>query len=186
MFEQIAEGFAGFFLFISHWLSPEALQEDIRIAAIKKLDEGYRIECAISITWNEQMSDLIDAGIPLRFRIAAYTNTGDTTAFIRTLVCDIETYTYAFSDSSLSPRSDSVRISRSYNQMLIALRDYTRWSFDFGTHVKACLLEAELLPSRASQLNRTVDMSNICGCKKFARSIIIQEKGRRSRSSKRR
>ena len=176
MFEQVAEGFVGLFLFVSNWLSPGATQEDIRIGAIKRLGEGFRIECSIPIGLNDQMSDLIDAGIALRFRISAMPDTGDTIVFIRTLRCDISTYSYFFADTLVAGDPGTVRTSRAYSQLLFALRDYARWTFDVGAGASSCRITAELLPSRASQLNRIVDMSNICGCKKFSRTVAIGTK----------
>jgi hypothetical protein len=181
MFEQIGNGFVGLFLFISHWLSPGASKEEIRIAAVEEMNGGYVVECAIAIGWNEQIADLIDAGIPLRFRMSGASDAGDTAVFVRTLSCDIASYTYSFVDTFITPYSDTVRVSRSYGQAVIAMRDFSRWPFVISKKAQACYLEAELLPSRASRLNRTVEMSNICGCSKFTRSLIVHEGTRRSR-----
>ncbi len=185
MFEQIGNGIVGLFLFFSQWLSPGASKEEIRIAALEERTGGYVVECAIAIGWNEQMADLIDAGIPLRFRMSGFSDAKDSAVFTRTLTCDIATYTYSFVDTFLIPRPDSVRVSRSYSQALIALRDFSRWPFGFSKEAGECYLEAELLPSRASRLNRTVDMSDICGCRVFTRSLVVHENKRRPKRERR-
>jgi hypothetical protein len=176
MFERAAEGFVGLFLFISHWLSPGVSTEEIHVAALRQAQDRLQVECAIAIDWSEQLGDLIDAGIPLRFRMAAYSDAGDTVLFVRTLRFDISSSTYAFRDTfdmpSRSP--DSVNASRAYQQALIAMRDYCRWAVGLKQNTGSFYIEAVLLPSRASRLNRTVDMSNVCGCRKFTRTIVME------------
>jgi hypothetical protein len=176
MVEQITEGFFGLVLFVSHWLSPGVSQEEIRLAALHETGDGYVLECGIAISWSSQLADLIDAGIPLRFRMTAAGNAGDTASFVRTLRFDIATSSYAFTDTIVSgTAADSVYESRSYTQALVALRDYCRWTVLMGPGTESCRIEAKLLPSHASRLNRSVDMSDICGCRQFTRSVVFQE-----------
>jgi hypothetical protein len=174
MLAKFADGILGLFLFMSQWLSPGGSQEEIKIVAAQELSAGYEIVCAIDLAWNEQMTDLIDAGIPLRFRICAWSDAGDSLSFIRTLQCDIGNYTYSFCDS-ISQAAAGILTSRNYAQILIALRDYTRWNVTLSKSARQCRLSAELLPSRASRLNRMVDMSEVCGCKRFQREFVKKE-----------
>lgn len=174
MFENLADGFVGLFLFIGNWLSPGADEAEIRILAAEQLSQSYAIECAIGIRWNEQMGDLIDAGVPLRFRMRAIADKTDTTTFIRTLTCDLSQYTYSYTDSMVE--TDSTFTSEQYGQVLLAMRRYCRWGFSFPSTIAIIELEAELLPSPVSRLNRMVEMSNICGCKRFTRTIAVKGK----------
>jgi hypothetical protein len=175
MFEKLANGILGLFLFMSQWLSPGSSQEEIHIIAARELPAGYEVVCAIDLVWNEQMTDLIDAGIPLRFRMSAWSDAGDTLSFIRTLQCDVGDYSYSFCDSIDHVASPRAQISRNYQQILIALRDYTRWNVTLSKSARRCRIMADLLPSRASRLNRMVDMSEVCGCRRFQREFVKKE-----------
>ena len=178
MLENVADGFLGLFMFFSHWLSPGVDKGEIRIAAVKELNDRSVLECVITFEWNDRMSDLIDAGIPLRFRILSYSDRGDTTLSIRTLSCDVGDYTYSFSDSLVVPTADSVYLSKEYRQIYRAVREYQHVTRSFTSSASAFQVEAVLLPSRVSHLNRSIDMSDICGCRKFA-TRIIRKKTRR-------
>jgi hypothetical protein len=175
MFEKLADGFLGLFLFLSQWLSPGATQDEIRIAAVQEAAGGYVIFCSIDLDWNDQMTDLVDAGIPLRFRMRSWSDRGDTAVFIRTLHCDISDYSYAFTDSIMAPSGPRVELSKRHGQILIALKEYTRWDVALSRRARACHIEAELLPSTAARLNRVVDMSNICGCRRFEREFVRKD-----------
>ena len=178
MLENVADGFLGLFMFFAHWLSPGVDQGEIKIAAVKELKGRAVLECVISFEWNDRMSDLIDAGIPLRFRILSYSDRGDTTLSVRTLLCDVGDYTYSISDSLIIPTNDSVYVSKEFRQIYRAAREYQRVTRSFTSSASALQIEAVLLPSRVSHLNRSIDMSDICGCRKFA-TRIIRKKPRR-------
>jgi hypothetical protein len=177
MFERAADGLIGLFIFFSNWFSPGENSEEIKIAAASEFSRGYTIECVIKIHWNEQMSDLIDAGIPLRFMITSWSDVGDSAAFIRTLQCDISTYTYAFSDSIRTPErdKDSVYVSKEYSQVYRAVKRCCTWTCAFSKEAKKFYMLAELLPGWVSQLNRSVDMSEICGRHTYSRSLVKKE-----------
>lgn len=172
MLENVADGFLGLFMFFAHWLSVGNDQGEIRIVAVKELQSRSVLECVISFDWNERMNDLIDAGIPMRFRIESYSDRGDTTVSIRTLLCDVGEYTYSYRDSIIIPPSDSVYHSKEYQQIYRALREYQHLSRGFSKGAAMFHIEAVLLPSNVSQLNRSIDMSDICGFKKFSARII--------------
>ncbi len=172
MFERLSDGLVGLLIFFSNWLSPGTNSEDIKIVAAHEFANRYSIQCMIKINWNEQMSDLIDAGIPLRFVINFFSDRGDSTTVLRTLQCDIVTYKYSFSDTIIQPPSDSVFSSKKYSQIYRALRNYCRWTCSFSKDASRFNMEAELQPSWVSHLNRSVDMSEICNCKIFSRTLI--------------
>ncbi|MGD9200083.1 MAG: hypothetical protein PVI26_00845 [Chitinispirillia bacterium] len=175
MLERIADGLLGLFMFFSNWFSPGSDSQEIKIAAVTEFARGYSLECAIDLDWNEQMSDLIDAGIPLRFKIKSYSDVGDSVILVRTLECDIGNYSYMFCDSIFQPSIDSIYISKRYSQVYRAVRKYSRWNCTFSKEANQFFIEAELLPSRVSQLNRSVDMSGILGCQRFTLNLIKKE-----------
>jgi hypothetical protein len=177
MLENVADGFLGFFMFFAHWLSIGNNQGEIRIVDIKQLESRTVLECVITFDWNERMNDLIDAGIPLRFRVESYSDRGDTTVSIRSLQCDISDYIYSFSDSLVVPPSASVFHSGEFNQVYRALREFQHVSRSFSQGAESFQIEAVLLPSSVSQLNRSIDMSDICGFRRFSARIV--RKGRK-------
>jgi hypothetical protein len=168
MFDRFAEGVLGLFLFFSHWLSPGADDEVVRIVSIRPLSDTYIVACAISLSWNEQMKDLIDAGVPVRFHFRTFTNIKDTISCIRTLQCDVADYTYSFRDSLRGPLGDTAIGSKQYQHLLIALEKFTQWETRVPRSTKLCRIEAEMLPSSATRLHRKIDMSQICGHRFFA------------------
>ncbi len=174
MLENITGGLAGLILFLSQWLSPAGEQASLTISDIRQNDHRFTISCQLKIGWNEQLSDLIDAGIPMRFRFSAETDDGQKLRIVRTLQCNITDYTYQYTDSLRAPSRDSAWTSDSYNQILIAMRQFTRWTFSIHQTAKECRIEAVLLPSRVSRLNRSIDVSNLCGCRKISKNVIIQ------------
>jgi len=109
MFESAKEGFLGLFLVLGQWLSPGGDDATLRAAAQFSGDTLCVVQCALQTSWSQELSDLVDAGIPLRFRLSAMTDAGDTMVFIRTLRCDIADYTYSFCDSMVTalPREPS-------------------------------------------------------------------------------
>jgi len=175
MFEQITNSFAGLLLFVAHWLSPDYSAHDIRISEPQRLETGYYVECAISIGWNEHLSDIIDAGIPLRFEFTTITTQADTLKFIRTLSCDVTNFTYSFIDSIQKPYPPKIEQSEQYKQIYVALRDFSRWDVEVPLQSKKCKIKARLLTSYARHLKKQVDMSNLCGCKEYIKELVISE-----------
>jgi|GEM_PF-1348097 len=173
MLGNVADGFLGLFMFMTHWLSPGNNVGEIRVAAVNRLHSRTVFECVISFDWNSRMSDLLDAGIPVRFRVFSYSDRGDSCVSIRTLFCDVGDYTYFFTDSLKTPMFDSVYTSKSFRQVYRAVREYQRITRSVTNGAGICHIEAVLLPSHVSRLNRSVDMSDICGCRKFATRIVI-------------
>lgn len=173
MLENVADGFLGLFMFMTHWLSSGNNVGEIRVAAVNRLHSRTAFECVISFDWNSRMSDLLDAGIPVRFSIFSYSDKGDSCVSVRTLFCDVGDYTYFFTDSLKTPVFDSVYTSKSFRQIYRAVREYQRVTRIVTNGASICQIEAVMLPSRVSRLNRSVDMSDICGCRKFATRIVI-------------
>jgi hypothetical protein len=174
MFESAKEGFLGLFLVLGQWLSPGGDDASLRAAAQFSGDTLCVIQCALQTSWSQELSDLVDAGIPLRFRLSAMSDAGDTIVFIRTLHCDIADFTYSFRDSSVTALPREPSALKKYPQILLALREYARWSISVRPAASACRIEAELLPSRAERLGRTVDMSQIWGQKKIGITITLK------------
>jgi hypothetical protein len=174
MFNRIADGILGLFLFFSHWLSPGGDSDKVTIVSVRQSTGVYSVLCAISVDWNEQMKDLIDAGIPVRFHFRAFTTENDTLSCIRTLQCNVADYSYRFIDSVHGPHSDSAMTSKRFEQLLVALEKFTQWEMRIPVKAKACRIEAELLPSRATRLNQKIDMSQVCGCRLYAANLVLK------------
>jgi hypothetical protein len=174
MFNNLADGIVGLFIFFSHWLSPGGSSDKVTVASVKQTAAWYIVSCAISVDWNEQMKDLLDAGIPLRFQFRAFTMENDTICCIRTLQCNVADYSYQFIDSVHERGRDSTARSKRFDQMLLALEKYPRWELRLPLTAKACRLEAELLPSRAARLNQKIDMSQVCGCRLFSENLTLK------------
>lgn len=170
MFENVADGLVGFFMFFSHWISPSPEMGEINIYNVLENDEKYLIECGIKIKWNEQMSDIIDAGIPLRINVQSYSDKGDSLSFIRTLTCDVTSYKYTFIDTVAN--NDSVFISKGYRNVFKILKRYSRWNSQFDKNADSYHMEVKLLPSKVSQLNRVIDLSEMCGCSRYSRHMF--------------
>ncbi len=192
MLENVADGLVGLFMFLSNWFSPGTDAGEIKIAAAQQFAQQYVIECVIKIPWNEQMSDVIDAGIPLRFKIQSNSDLGDSLSLVRTMQCDVSTYTYTYTDTIITPENDSIYVSESYTKIFKAVRETSKWSSTFSKQGKQFHMEVALLPSVVSQLNRTIDLSEICECEKFSRDLIFnpkpdkkQEKDQKKKSKKR-
>lgn len=171
MLENIADGFLGLFMFFAHWISPGGNEGEIRIVALQELATHTAMECVISFDWNSRMSDLIDAGIPMRIQIVSFSDVGDTTVSLRTLICDVSDYSYSFSDS-LSGYIDSIYTSKKYSQIYRALREYKRIRRVFDPKGDALYIEATLLPSHVPHLNRSIDLSEMCGSSRFSTHVI--------------
>jgi hypothetical protein len=176
MLENVADGFLGLFMFFTHWLSPGTSDGEIKIAAVKELQNHSVLECIISFEWDERMIDLIDAGIPVSFRIESYSDVGDTTRSVRTLYCDVSDYSYCFRDSLCNVTGNSICRSKKFNQVYRAIKEYRHFTRTFTNTASLLRIEAVLLPSRVSHLNRSIDLSEICGCRKFSTEIVRKEK----------
>jgi len=174
MFEQFSDGILGLFLFFAHWLSPGSDEDAVRIVSMRQTPQAVVISCAISITWNEQMKDLIDAGIPIRFLFRAINNAKDTSWCMRTLQCDVAAYSYTYCDSLPSAAESPPPCSKRLSNVLIALEKFTQWEVTIPRGCSSCRIEAELLPTRAPRLNRTIDLSNVCGSRLFAANFILK------------
>lgn len=175
MLQQLTEGFLGLVLVLGNWLSPGTRDATVTLTHIDSTAAGYVVEYAMTMAWNEQLSELVDAGIPLRFRFHMISDARDTIVFVRTMRCNVVDFTYLFSDTAVHNYGSKVRNSRRYPQILLALRDYRHWTVRLSPATTICHVEAELLPSRVSQLNRSIDMSYVWGYRKVSQSIDIRQ-----------
>lgn len=177
MIEQLRTGFLGLFLVMGQWLSPGNDLADISVSSIKPTPLHYQLQCELHIGWNQELEALLNAGIPLRFRIGAFCPGCDSLVFVRELRFDVVKTNYSFTDQYEGASRDSVAQSRKYPQVLLALRDLSRWSFLICKSATDCRIEVELLPSRATRLNRTVDMSVIWGQRRISKVLVLNADG---------
>jgi hypothetical protein len=176
----VRDGLVGFFLFFAHWLSPQTEKASIAIDFHDyRTPEAVIFKCKLDIAWNKQLEELVDAGIPLQYRILHFSDKSDTVYFYRTLNFDMVHYTYNFTDST----EKATRRSKDYSLIDLALRDYCRWEIEVPNDAGACKVDVTIMPSKAEQLNKMVDMSRVWGQQKvsigFDPSTVIPE--RRSR-----
>lgn len=167
------EGLLGLFLFLGHWLSPETDKASLDAFFVKNDVQYIEFQCQFDIAWNDQLEQLVDAGIPLRFNIVHYIDSPpDTIAFTRTLYCDMVNFTYFYVDSS----ETTLEKSHTYSLVQLALRDFCRWNFYIDKRAISCKIEAAILPGVALQLNRVIDMSRVWGQQKVFCQFSIQDK----------
>jgi hypothetical protein len=157
------DGIVGFFLFFAHWLSPQTGKAAIEIDFSKNLSPDAIIcKCKLDIAWNKQLEQLIDAGIPLCYKIYHFSDKSDTVSFYRSLHFNMVDYSYNYTDSTEKARKKS----KSYSLVDLALRDFCRWEIEIPKNASVCKVEVVILPSKAEQLNRIVDMSRVWGQQK--------------------
>lgn len=158
--ESVGQGILGLALFISHWFMPLSDRAKLDIGFDRYDKNGAMVfVCKMDPAWNEKLEQLVDAGIPLRFKFQSYGEGSDTTILVRSLHYNIAKYTYHVNDSNALGR----RNSKQYPMVLLALRDYCKWEIKVppaATHYRA---EACILPSKAERLNKMVDMSRVWG-----------------------
>lgn len=170
--EPLRQGLLGFILYLSHWLSPGTENATLDADFEKFLNrDSAIIRCKMDIGWNEQMEKLVDAGIPLSFKISDYSDGTDSATFYRTLYFNVVNYTYTFEDST----KVKVRRSQVYPMILLALRDFCRWDIVVPRNAANCRVEVHILPGRAEQLDMLVDMSRVWGRQKVSGSFDLRE-----------
>ncbi len=174
MVNQLKDGVVGLALFLSQWLSAGGQVPAITLAHIQASEKGIYITTSISITVKEQLNDLLDAGIPIRLRMQASSDAGDTLTLLRTLSCNISDYTYTIIDSSVNMKPAYRAVSKRYTQALVAFKDYVRFEAMVSPTSRTIHFEAMLLPSKASQLNRSVDMSSLLGFQKISKTFTLR------------
>jgi hypothetical protein len=162
------DGLIGLILYLSHWLSPGGQVSEIDIAFIKAYENKTAVfQCRLESEINNQLEQLIDAGIPLRFKFSYIINEQDTTCFFRTLQFDMIDFTYTWTDSTIEKCSHSDK----YSLIHLAMRDFCKWKIVTPQNSSSCRIEITILPSRAEQLNRVVDMSKIWGQQRLVRTF---------------
>jgi hypothetical protein len=163
-----SDGIIGFLLFFAHWLSPQTGKASVD-ADYVKLREPHCIvfKCKMDIAWNTQLEQLVDAGIPLNFKICWLVNSPDTISFVRSLHFNMVDYTYHFTDSV----TGILKSSSDYSLVHLALRDFCKWEIVVPDSAPFCKVIVLILPSKAEQLNRMVDMSRVWGQQHIAISF---------------
>jgi len=160
MLEGVKQGFLGLLLFVGHTFLPEKDEAGLTVRAVKPVSEqAVEVVVRLDMVLNRQMEQLVDAGVPLRFKISAFHSGGDTSSFFRTLKFNLADYKYTYSDSA----DGLVSVSRPYPMIHLALLDFCEWEFQASLQAAWYVFEAEILPSRVSRLNRTVEMSRLWG-----------------------
>ena len=159
-------------LFAGNWILPQDDNAALTMESIKKITPpAWEITMKLEMSLNRQLEELIDAGIPLNFRFTAVSNNADTVSAVRSLRCNVADLTYTIMDSS----GTQVATSKKYPMILLAVRDFSRWKFRMPVGSASCALEAEILYSTVSQLNRSVDMSRIWGHQKVKTTVALKE-----------
>ncbi|MBN2035341.1 MAG: hypothetical protein JW768_01235 [Chitinispirillaceae bacterium] len=169
IFESIKQGVVGLLLFTGNWILPPDDNATLALVSADKGGAQWVVVVRMEIDLNRQLEQLIDAGVPLNFRFTAVSDNNDTVSMVRSLRCNVADLTYSFSDSL----DTAVTVSRSYPMILLAMRDFARWKFRMPGKASACDVEAEILYSRVSQLDRSVDMSRIWGHQKLQKSFTL-------------
>jgi hypothetical protein len=172
------DGLLGLILFLAHWIAPD--NSRVRLSAdFIGMDSksAYQFECKMDIGWNRQMEQLVDAGIPLHFNILHYSSKEDSIQFKRTLNFDMIRFTYKFTDST----SQKTVTSSEYPLIQLALRDFCTWKITVPSGATLHRVEVQILPSRAEQLNRMVDMSRVWGRQKIIIQFIPQKEALHAR-----
>jgi len=159
MFDAVKQGFTGLVLFVGQWLSPGGEQAGLRIEDVREDSAAWVLSCKMKIAWNDQLEQMVDAGIPLRFQILAVTDQNDSAVFYRFLSFNMMDYTYTYADSTAERRT----VSQKYPLVYLALKDFCQWKFRVVKSAASCKITAVLLPSRVSRLNRMVDLSQLWG-----------------------
>jgi hypothetical protein len=174
--EPISQGLLGLILYLSHWLSPDMGKAELTAAAVQ-LSHSQTVvaRCRMDLAWNNRLEQLVDAGVPLRFRFICYIDNTDSVFFFRTLSCDIVNYTYTITDSN----SLSTKNSGEYQMVLLALKNFCTWDMPLPSSAQSCRIEAQILPSRAARLDRMVDMSRIWGQRKVSCELNLNKRNRK-------
>lgn len=166
------DGLLGLLLYLVHWLSPGVGDAEIDINFVKKQENHESVfQCRLDAGMNRQLEQLIDAGIPLRFKFVNMIDQADTLSFVRTLQFNMVQFTYYWTDSV----SGSVTRSQDYSLIHLAMVDFCGWQVVTPENAQFCRLEVLILPSRAEQLNRVVDMSRVWGQQKVTASFNPSE-----------
>lgn len=173
MIESFKQGIVGLLLFAQSWFVPNQESAGISVESIRKVEKNnFEVHLQMNMALNSQMEQLIDAGIPLHFRIESESDAGNRSVFFRTLWFDLIKYNYHYVDST----EGLSRVSKDYPMILLAVNDFSKWEIMISGKATECMVEARLLPSRVKQLNRMVDMSKIWGQEKVNLSFQLSPK----------
>lgn len=175
------DGIIGLILYLAHWLSPGADVTDINIEFLRVLENRTAVfQCQLETSINRQLEQLIDAGIPLRFKFSNLMDENDSLIFFRTLQFDMSDFTYMWTDSS----GGHCTYSEKYTLIHLAMRDFCKWRIETPQNSTSCRIEVTILPSRAEQLNKVIDMSKIWGQQRVVRTFNPASQKNRPRQQK--
>ncbi|MFH0920632.1 MAG: hypothetical protein V1913_09740 [Fibrobacterota bacterium] len=170
MFEAVKQGFVGLTLFIMNWAGPSASWAEIEPPSVRATDSITVVTCRMKSPWDPKIIDLVDAGVPLRFRFSARPENGAAVTFTRTLLFNVGDYSYMFRDSL----PDYVTRSKKYPLVDLALKDFCEWEARLPRVRGRCTVTAEILPAYVSRLRRSVDMSGLWGQEKISRDVELK------------
>jgi len=176
MLDNIREGFLGFILVLSGWLSGDSQGVGMKIHTAVRQDSLVALTCIMDLDWNDEMTQLVDAGIPIRFSARLTTDAGDSSGLVRIVRFDLAEKAYRFADSAVTGRPDTLFVSTPYRHMRSTLRDLSRCEFAVSKRTRAGRIEVELWRSRASRLNRTVDLTHVWGRRKLTADFQLLER----------
>lgn len=160
MFASLKQGITGLLLFASNMFLPPGEQAALSVKNVTPVhDNKYEVTLKMDMHVNERLEQLIDAGVPLRFRFMIISDRKDTVSFYRVLKYQVIDYTYTYTDSM----DGYIQKSEDFPMILLALKSFSKITIMIAQSTQSCKVEADILPSRVSRLNRTVDMSNIWG-----------------------
>lgn len=174
MFEALQQGVVGLALFIGNWIAPAEGKASLAVMAVDRQESATVLHCRMDIDWNAQLEKLVDAGIPLRFRIITQPDKGEKSSFIRTLRFNVALYSYSFTDSS----DAYTWKSKSYPLIYLALKDFCDWETAVHKSSSRCTVEAAILPSTVTQLKRVVDMRSVWGQDEVRTEITLPGNGK--------
>jgi hypothetical protein len=173
MLESIQQGFLGLILFFSQLFVPAEGVSRLDVESVTPATpRALHVRCKMDFVLSDQMEQIIDAGIPLRFRMTSVTDKSDTAAFTRTMAFNVADYTYTIVDSV----GGAARTPATYPMVLLAMRSYCTWEVTIPSDAEMCRVEANILPSRVSQLNRMLDMSKVWGQRRVSTLFDPREK----------
>lgn len=168
---SIFSGFAGLFLFLGNWLSPTEKGE-LKVAPIQIVEERLIVSYELQFRWSDDATSIIDAGIPLRI-LHRYKIDGEIKEeVVRTLIGDVEKFVYHVYDSSAT----SVSPKKEYANIYVALKAYKKREWEHKAGAQSITISAMVLPAPVPSLNRTVDLSPICGGGYFRKKIELEDR----------
>ncbi len=166
---SVADGFAGFFLFVANWLSPSEGDGELLLNSLFLTDSVLTIECEQKFRWSEDATAIIDAGIPMM--ITFYTEVDDSSKeqYTRILRSPLDEEFYTVVDSLNGELYDS----QNYSNIYLAVKAFRFVTFSLPHTTEEVEILGVLLPSPVSQMDQTVSLAPICGGDRFYRKVNV-------------